>query len=139
MIRALRERGFTVLEAVIALTILVLAAGACLEMRAGALARARSMQRAHEVARAAQAILELAIAGELGAAERMNRDEPESALLWTGERYGLEYRLTREVVLVENPVRAGGGAGAATYPEMAAVRRYELELAGERFVMEWTR
>jgi Tfp pilus assembly protein PilV len=141
MAGALRERGFTVLEAVVAMTVLALAAGACLQLRAQALAQARSIQREHELARTAHAIFELATAGELGPAERLDPDDPRSPLLWTGDRYGASYRLVREVVLVENPVRvATSSSGAATtYPEMVAVRRYDLALDGERFVLEWTR
>ncbi len=134
------RRAFTLLESLVALTILSLVAGACLELRAGALSNTRTLAGRQEHARLAQTILDLTLAGYLGRAERADPDNPESALVWTGERDGVTYRLQRDAILVPNPVRAGAPAErAALFPPSAALYRYTLELGDETYRMEWNR
>jgi prepilin-type N-terminal cleavage/methylation domain-containing protein len=136
--RARHPRGFTVIEAVVALTILAMVAGACLELRAQSLRQAQSIQKRHELARRADAVFELARAGQLGPGLLVDEDDPESGRLWTGERSGDRYRLVKETVLVDNPLHDPLLGSRAVYPERVAVRRYTLELAGETFITEWT-
>ena len=137
--RARHPRGFTVIEAIVALTILAIVAGACLELRAQSLRQAQSLTARHELARRADAIFELARAGQLGPGERLDEDDPAGGRLWTGERFGDQYRLTKRTVLVDNPLHDPRLGDRATYPRRVAVQRYALELEGQRFVTEWTR
>lgn len=132
-------RGFTVIEAVVALTILAMVAGVCLELRAQSLRQSQSIQKRHELARRADAILELARAAQLGPSVPVDEDDPESGRLWTGERSGDQYRLLKQTILVDNPLHDPLQGSRALYPKRIAVQRYTLELAGETFVTEWTR
>lgn len=134
------RRAFTLLESLVALTVLALVAGACLELRAGALANTRTLAGRQDQARTAQMIFDLALAGFLGTPERADPEDPESALIWTGERDGAEYRLQRNAIVITNPVRASApGELAASFPSDAALFRYALELGGETYHLEWNR
>lgn len=132
------RRAFTLLESIVALTILAMVAGACLDLRASALANTRTLAGKQEDARVALTLFDLALAGFLPAPTRLDPEDPESARVWTGTRDGRDYRILKERIVVRNPVRDSVTESAAVaYPQNAALYRYTLELDGETFTMEW--
>jgi len=132
------RRAFTLLESIVALTILAMVAGACLELRANALANTRTLAGKQEDARFAHTLFDLALAGFLPSPQRLDPEDPESARVWTGTRDGRDYRILKERVVVTNPVRASvTETVAGVYPQNAALYRYTLEVGGETYTMEW--
>lgn len=125
--------GFTLVEAVVALTVLFMAAGACLELRAGALARSRAIEQRQAEARRAITLIELAQAGQLDGAAPLDEEDPAAGTVWAGEIAGTPYRLTRTLETVANPMHA---VDASRYPERVEVARYRLEMSGETRVVE---
>ena len=135
-----RRHGFTLIESVIALTVLALVAGACFELRAQSLAQTRAITGRQANARVAHTILTLAWAGQLGQGRRVERDELAGVVEWAGERDGRLYTLVREPVVVANPLRDSVGEDAASaYPVTVDLFRYTLELEGETYTVEWAR
>lgn len=96
------SRGLTLLEAVIALAILAMVAGAVLEMRAAALresARIADMQRGtREVA----SIFRMITTNTLG---QPTLDTRSSLPVWQGQHLGEPFRVERRAIRVPNPAR----------------------------------
>lgn len=137
-VRASRP-AFTLIEAIVALTILAVVAGACLRLRATSLAQARSLHARQELVREAATLFELAIEGRLGPSQRLDPDDPESPTEWTGERGERPYRLLREAVVIANPVHDPGADVATPFPERIALWRYTLTLDEALYQMDWNR
>jgi prepilin-type N-terminal cleavage/methylation domain-containing protein len=132
--------AFTLLESLVALTVLALVAGACLELRAGAVAHTSRLAGRQEDQRRARAVFDLALAGHLGAPTRTSDEDPDAPVVWTGEYDGARYRLLRETVVVPNPLYVGHKEDErSAYPERTALYRYTLELDEAVHTMEWTR
>jgi len=127
------RRGFTLLEAVIALTVLVMAAGACLELRAGALARSRALEAQQAEARRALTLIDLASADQLEGARLVDEGDASKGVVWEGEIAGTSYRLVRVSASAPNPLWS---ADPARYPERVEVMRYRLEMGGVERVVE---
>ncbi len=135
-----RRRGFTLIESVIALTVLAMVAGACFELRTQSLAQTRVIAGRQANARVAHTILTLAWAGQLGQGRRVESDDRDGVIEWIGEREGRAYTMVREPVVVANPLRSFlGESESAKYPVTVELYRYTLELEGETFTVEWTR
>lgn len=134
------RRAFTLLESLVALTVLGLVAGACLELRAGALAHTSTLAGRQENQRSAKLLFDLAITGQLGAPTRTSKENPEAPVIWTGEHEGQRYRLLRETVVVANPLfKASSEDERPVFPQRTALYRYTLELGDDVHTMEWTR
>lgn len=127
------RRGFTLIEAVVALTVLFMAAGACLELRAGALARSRAIEQRQAEARRALTVIDLAQAGQLDGARPLDEEDPSAGTVWAGEIAGTAYRLTRTRETVANPMHA---VDTSRYPDRVEIARYRLEMGGETRVVE---
>lgn len=136
-----RRAAFTLIESIIALTILTMVAGACFQLRAQSLSQTRSIAGRQADARLADTIFRMALAGGLGVAQRLGDEDDElRAMAWSGRREGREFYLVREQVIERNPVRASlSEDDAVRYPELVALYRYTLEFGDERYVMEWNR
>lgn len=131
--------AFTLIESLVALTVLALVAGACLELRAGALAHTRTLAGRQDDQRRVKTVFDLALAGLLDAPQRVDPDDPHSALVWTGERDGEQYQLLREPVVVPNPLHAPPtGDESPQFPEQSLLFQYTLEIGGGVYTMEWT-
>jgi len=92
-------RGFTLLEALLALGILTAATIVALEIRMQMVvsgARLRELQRAD---RDHEALFEMLVSGML---ESPVKDE-KAGLVWSGTFLDKPYRITRKVILVDNP------------------------------------
>jgi len=127
------RRGFTLVEAVVALTVLFMAAGACLELRAGALARSRAIEQRQAEARRALTVVEMAQAGQLDGAQPLDEEDTSAGTVWAGEIAGTPYRLTRTLETIANPMHA---VDATRYPDRVQVARYRLEMGGRTRVVE---
>ncbi len=139
---AISSSAFTLLESLVALTILAMVAAACLELRANALNHTSSLAGRQDTARLAHTLFDLAFAGLLPAPVRADPEDTESPLVWTGERDGAEYRLTREPIELQNPITAAHRATPedkpSNFPQRVALYRYTLELKGQTFTLEHT-
>jgi len=132
------RRAFTLIEAIIAITMIALVAGACLQLRAESLARVRSLAGTGAEDLAADQILRLAAADRLGPGRRLEPDDPQSPRVWTGEHAGRRYTLRKEAVVVPNPLRSAVDEDSV-YPESVVVWRYTLTMGDTVRELEWTR
>jgi len=99
-VRHRERRGVTLLEAIVAMTILAGVGVATLQLRAATLAGAHEAERAAIADRGVQDLLDLAVAGLLaGGAEQEG-----GALVWKGTHLGEAYVVRREVVVLPNPL-----------------------------------
>lgn len=129
-------RSFTLLEAVIAVTILAAFTVATLQLRAQGLASQSRFDRAQSEQRAMDEILRLAAAGMLREPERVRDDDGNVVrLIWRGQRFGESYECARETVEASNPA-------ARRRPDLPAtieVHRYTVQYAGRSASMDWIR
>lgn len=132
------SRAFTLIEAIIAVTMIALVAGACLQLRAESLARVRSLSGTGAADLAADQVLRLAVADRLGPGQPLEPDDPQSPRVWTGEHAGRPYELQREAVAVPNPLREATDEDSV-YPVSVIVWRYTLTMGDTVRTMEWTR
>lgn len=139
---AISSSAFTLLESLVALTILAMVAAACLELRANALNHTSSLAGRQDTARLAHTIYDLAFAGLLPAPVRADPEDTESPLVWTGQRDAVSYRLTREPIELQNPITAPRRTNSedqpSKFPQRVALYRYTLELEGQTFTLEHT-
>lgn len=132
-----RARGFTLLEAVLAVVILAAAVMAALGIRAQSMIASQNMLVVQRAERDAQALFDLAIAGMLGRAESI--DAELGLTTWQGE-IGIEskrgYVVRRLPEVLPNPVSDLDGRSAA---DEVAMWRYEIEVGGREVVFLWHR
>ena len=136
------RRAFTLIEAVIAITVLALVAGACLQLRADSLSRTRTLSGRHELDRAVRTIFDLAVKDRLGPSRKLIADDPNSPEQWEGTFASREYTLVKELAVVPNPLTVEAprdGAAESPYPALVALWRYTLTLDGQTRTLEWTR
>lgn len=100
------RRGFTLLEAILALGILAAATIVALEIRATMIRSDAQLRAAQREDRDHQALFEMLVSGML---EDPRIDE-KLGYIWQGEFLDKDYRITRTVKAVENPMR-----GKVTY------------------------
>ena len=128
----LAAAGLTLLEAVIALAILGLVAGAVLEARAMAAREARASSEMQRSVREIESIFRMLTTRTLGRAERVGG----GASVWTGEHLGEPYEVLRREVVVENPARRAVDVPIASELELF---EYTISYGGAREVFLWHR
>jgi len=132
-----RVRGFTLLEAVLAVVILAAAVMAALGIRAQSMIASQNMLIVQRAERDAQALFDLAIAGMLGKADSL--DAELGLTIWSGE-VGIDlkrgYTVRRRPEVLPNPAHDLVGRDAA---EEVAMWRYEIEVGGREVVFLWHR
>ena len=130
-------RGFTLLEAVLALVILTAATMAALGMRTQSMLATENMVRVQQAERDAQALFDMAIAGMLGRGTAA--EELPGETIWRGE-LGIEtkrgYMVRRRPEVRENPAREAFGEAV---PREVALWRYAIEVGGREVVFLWHR
>jgi hypothetical protein len=97
-----RRAAFTLLESIIAITILTAVVVVCLQVRAQSLRTLRGIEIDRRADLASQSIFDTVIAGAL--------PEPQSGdgvVIWTGDHLGRPYRVERVRVERSSPVSAG--------------------------------
>jgi len=130
------RRSFTLLEAVIAVTILAAFTVATLQLRAQGLASQSRLDRTLAAERAVDEILRLAIAGLLVEPERVRDDQGEVVrTIWRGQRFGEPFECVRETVQAPNPA----AGDRPDLPETITVRRYTVRCAGRTASMDWVK
>lgn len=121
------RRGFTLLEAILALTILSSVVIVCVGMRAGAMARADRLERRDAAQRDAQAIFEMATSNLLPppivSEDRLTRT-------WRGEHLGAPYTLQASLTSVANPVAPVAPTTQLRLSDQIFVWRYTLTFEG---------
>lgn len=127
------RRGFTLLEAVLALAILAGAIMACLQVRAQIMEgtkRQRDVQRAD---RADEALFEMLVNNTLPEA---HLDQKRGILVWDGQYLGRPYHIERTPISVDNPM-----IGKVAYPVQPKVTvfRYAMRYAGRDSEIVWNR
>lgn len=131
------RRGFTLLEAVLALAILSGATMAMLGIRAQSMIASEKMGEIQRAERDAQAVFDLMVAGMLGKPESVDTAAGETR--WRGvlgietER---EYTVRRLPEVRENPARERFGDSV---PREVALWRYEIAVGGKEMVFLWHR
>lgn len=132
-----RAKGFTLLEAVLAVVILAAAVMAALGIRAQSMIASQNMLIVQRAERDAQALFDLAIAGMLGQAESI--DTELGLTTWSGE-VGIElkrgYTVRRLPEVLPNPASGLDERAAAGD---VAMWRYEIEVGGREVVFLWHR
>lgn len=125
--------GFTLLEAVIALTLLSSACVTCLTLRSQSIANRERIARQQQLDRDADAVFQMFVGGLLPAPER---DPKTGAMSWKGEHLGREYTLTRQLVSMSNPL--SGKLAYETLPSVT-VWRYEITINKRTTHFYWHR
>lgn len=128
-----RARGFTLLEAVLALGMLSAVLVVCLQLRTQTIAARRDAAASAQHDRDVQAIVALITAGRLGQAEV----DPETKVRsWVGEYDGRGYEVMAEPARVPNPMY--GKANKELDPDVL-VWNYEVAFGGRATRFVWFR
>lgn len=127
---ASRRRGFTLLEAILALAILGAAAAACLQLRAQLTLAGAKLQKRAAIDNAADTLFHEVINGLLPD----GRADGAGVVVWTGVHLGAPYRVERRRETVPNPV-----TGVVAYPVARSLDmyRYEITIGGETGHFLW--
>lgn len=123
-------RGFTLLEAILALGILTAAMIVALDMRAQMLRSGERVRAVQREDRDHEALFEMLVSGML---EDPRIDDREG-YVWEGQFLEKDYRITRKIDSVPNPM-----AGEVKY-EVASrvgVFRYRIEYDGRETTVIW--
>ncbi|MEO1129771.1 MAG: prepilin-type N-terminal cleavage/methylation domain-containing protein [Planctomycetota bacterium] len=125
------HRGFTLLEAILALMILSSAFIACLQARTQLLATSQSVERTLQSSRDIDALLRMLTTGMLANPEV---DVETGIVRWRGLYLEKEYVITREAISIVNPI-----AGQVAYPVPDRVRlyTYDVQLGEQARTLEW--
>jgi len=98
------QRGFTLLESIIALTVLSAVIVVCLQLRSHSLARSRAVyQRGAEI-QAMNNLLELAASNLLANPQGPTAGDPTRRIQWQGQYLGQPFSCDRQRVTVPNPL-----------------------------------
>lgn len=127
-----QSRGFTLLEAAIALALMAMILAASLELRVQAM---RTGARVGEESRAAQSIAALHTMLINRALPDPQIDSASGQPVWSGTYRGLSYVITREREGVDNPL-VGADPNA---PAEVGVWRYSMTLGQEKASFLWFR
>jgi prepilin-type N-terminal cleavage/methylation domain-containing protein len=126
------RRGFTLIEAIVALVILAGAMVAVVQVRAQIVLGTERQREVQREDRAVEALFQMLVNGVLSDPAV----DPTGARVWSGEYLGRPYRVTRRAMPVDNPV--AGGVAYAVSPRIT-VYRYAIEYAGRESEMVWHR
>jgi prepilin-type N-terminal cleavage/methylation domain-containing protein len=127
-------RGFTLLEAVLALAILSAVAVVCVGIRTQSLSSARRMEERHAEQRDTQAIFEMLTAGLLPPPEA---EKDSFVRRWKGEYLGFPYELEAARETMPNPVFRGDRADSAGLSDRIVMWRYTLSYRGKESEFLW--
>lgn len=128
-----QSAGFTLLEAIVALVILASACIVCMQIRAQSISSHERLARQQRVDRATDAVFQMMINGLL---PRPEKDAKSGRPVWRGEHLGKPFEVTRDRVIVANPV-----AGQVAYqvsPEVS-VWKYAIAYEGRTSHFYWNR
>jgi prepilin-type N-terminal cleavage/methylation domain-containing protein len=125
------HRGFTLLEAILALMILSGAFIACLQARTQLLATSQRVEQTLHASRDIDALLRMLTTGMLPNPEV---DLETGIVLWRGVYLQQEYVITREAISVANPI---AGQVAYAIPERVRLFRYDVRLGEHTQTLEW--
>jgi len=114
------RRGFTLLEAVLALSVLASILVVTLQLRAQSITTSRSISAHQRLQRDTDAILDSLEASTL---DLPTVDDQSQVRTWTGEHLGAVFTLTATPVLVTNPLH---GADGTPRTDQIMMFRYEL-------------
>ncbi|RMH25348.1 MAG: type II secretion system protein [Planctomycetota bacterium] len=130
--RAVRARGFTLLEVVLALIILSVFATVCLQLRLEGLRAGRALAESQRTQRLLSDVLDLARARMLPA-PRVERDDAGRVerVVWEGERAGVAFTCVED----ETDAPAPMAGPDATPGAVVRVRRLTATAAGQRAVL----
>ncbi|MEC9374532.1 MAG: prepilin-type N-terminal cleavage/methylation domain-containing protein [Planctomycetota bacterium] len=110
---ARRFRGFTLLEAVIAVVILAGVAATCVQLRVQNLRIAAAVEDAGDDRRAIEDLLLLAESGQLPGQIGPAEDDPKMTIRWRGEWLGHEFTCERTRIALPNPTANASERGLA--------------------------
>lgn len=128
-----RGRGFTLLEAVLALAMLTAVIVVCLQLRAQVGMVGRQVEKVAARDNAAEALFQSLVNGLLGAPVDSARP---GAIMWEGVQNGAKYTVVRTVTHVPNPVV---GQVDFDVPATLAAYRYEVTLGTTTSEFVWHR
>lgn len=131
----MRRAGFTLLEAILALSIIAAVTVVCLGMRAQALGAARRISESQHAEQGAQDIYDSVMAGLMPAPVI---DPRSGTRTWEGEWSNRPYVLTATLAALPSPVISAEADGSAPRP-MLRMWRYELRYAGQTTEFFWSR
>lgn len=126
-------RGFTLLEGVLALAILVAVIIVCLQLRAQIGMVGRQVQKVAARDNATEALFQCLVNGLL---HRPTTDPESGAFIWEGEQNGTPFRIVRKPVSVPNPL-----IGQVNFDVAATVGayRYDITLGTTKTEFVWHR
>jgi len=133
MIRAKRPislRGFTLLEAVLALLVLSAVIVSVLSLRSQALAQSERISARQELERERESLFRMLLAGML---DEPTRTDDGERIVWTGTHLRHDYEIVREFVQIENPMLT---TGLPLTPEIS-VWKYTITLADRASTFFW--
>jgi len=134
-----RRRAFTLLEALVAITIFAGVIGACLMLRSQTIAQGARIETRLERERIAWHALDSAMAGVPLVGARARGDGPDRVTIWEGTLLGRPFRVERRVELVRAP-RVPPSAGQSAQPTgeeeqpFVLVHRYAAECEGVEII-----
>ena len=123
-------RGFTLLEAILALGILTAATIVALDMRAQMLRSGERVRAVQREDRDHEALFEMLVSGML---EDPRIDERDG-YVWEGKFLDKDYRITRRIDSVPNPMR---GEVAYEVASRVGVFRYRIEYDDREATVIW--
>ncbi|MDX2115432.1 MAG: prepilin-type N-terminal cleavage/methylation domain-containing protein [Planctomycetota bacterium] len=135
--RRAQGRGFTLIEAVLAMALLAGVMMACLGLRGQALAQQERARARHALLREGEAIFEMFTSGLLGRPEVTQGETLERR--WKGEHLGKPYVLVGRRVVRENPAASALPESVVKLSDRVLVWRYELEYRGSKLEFIWPR
>lgn len=113
-------RGFTLLEGVLALAILVAVIVVCLQLRAQVGMVGRRVQKAAARDNATEALFQSLVNGLL---PRPTADPESGAFIWEGEQNAIPFRIVRTPTNVPNPL-----IGQVTFDVAATIAAYKYDV-----------
>jgi len=128
--RSISRRGFTLLEAVIALLVLGSVIVSVLSLRSQALAQSERISARQSLERERESLFRMLLAGILDEPVRTHEGE---RTVWQGTHLGREYEIVREIERFENPML---GTGRVVSAEISAWK-YTIMLGGRSSSFYW--
>lgn len=130
------RRGFTLLEAVLAIAILSSVTIVCVGMRAQSLASSRRIEARHALQRDTQTIFDMLTAGLLPPSESAS---DAGVRRWRGEHQGSTYEIEGTRATLPNPVAGGIQDKEHPLSDRVVMWRYTLKYRGVETEFWWHR